>query len=290
MFVFGVRLPELESIHSLRRRLLPPRSTCARDATTQPHPAASLRNPGAFFAAMLLASASSLAADLTPLETRWVQGFWPVVVYAQKAGLPLDVVVQPQATPGSAPLALGFVDGRCKLVLSTRGNAEAQATLDRIEPNLVDAALELMAAHELGHCRRYLDGTWMTSPAGFTSAPPPGLHPELVGAYRGMRAVRREEGYADLVGLAWTWQRHRPRYQRLRAWLLEERARDLLPGSHHDTLVWVRLAGDGHALGQASIFDAAAALWGNGLERADREEDAVPRLTSGLPPPGSPVP
>jgi hypothetical protein len=40
--------------------------------------------------------------------------------------------------PGAAPLALGFVDGRCKLVLSMRGNAEAQSTLDRIEPDLLE--------------------------------------------------------------------------------------------------------------------------------------------------------
>jgi len=38
------------------------------------------------------------------------------------ANLPLDIVVQPQPTPGKAPLALAFVDGRCKLVLSMREN------------------------------------------------------------------------------------------------------------------------------------------------------------------------
>jgi hypothetical protein len=214
-----------------------------------------------FFAALFLSSASCLAADLTPLEMRWLNGIWPVVAFAKAASLPLDVVVQPQPTPGAAPLALGFVEGRCKLVLSMRSNPEAEATLDRIEPDLLGAALELMAAHELGHCRRYLDGTWMTSPAGFTAEQTPDLRTDLADARRGMRAARFEEGYGDLVGLAWTWQRHRDRYERLHAWLLEERARDLLPGSHHDTLAWVRRAGDGQVLAQPSIFDAAAALW-----------------------------
>jgi hypothetical protein len=224
-------------------------------------------------AALCLGPAACLANDLTPLESRWVRGVWPVVAFAKSAGLPLDVVVQPQPTPGAAPLALGFVDGRCKLVLSTRGNAEAQATLDRIDPDLLDAALELMAAHELGHCRRYLDGTWMTPPARFSAEAPSSPRAELAAALHGMRAVRREEAYADLVGLAWSWHRHRSKYARLHSWLLDERARDLLPGSHHDTLAWVRLAGDGQALAHPSIFEAAAMLWRDALENAVADED-----------------
>ena len=111
------------------------------------------------------AALNCAAADLTPVETRWLQGLWPVVSFAKRQGLPLDVVVQPQLTPGSAPLALGFVDGRCKLVFSMRGNGEAEATLLRIDPELLGPTLELMAAHELGHCTRYLDGAWYGLPA-----------------------------------------------------------------------------------------------------------------------------
>jgi hypothetical protein len=224
------------------------------------------------FAAAVMASASSLAADLTPLERRWIRGVWPVVAFARSEGLPLDVIVQPQPTPGAAPLATAFIDGRCKLVLSTRGNDEAAATLDRIDPELLDPTLELMAAHELGHCRRYLDGTWQKRPAGFTAPASSDDRAARSEAYRGMRAARLEEGYADLVGLAWTWQRHRARYEQLHAWLLEERTRDRIPGSHHDTLAWVRTAGDGRALSQASIFDAAAALWAHELARAEEDD------------------
>lgn len=166
-------------------------------------------------------------------------------------------------------LALGFVDGRCKLVLSMRGNAEAQATLDRIEPDVLDATLELMAAHELGHCRRYLDGTWLGLPAGFTANLPVGLSPELRTAYVNMQAMRREEGYADLVGLAWTHQHHPPLYTRLHAWLVAERLQDLIPGSHHDTLAWLRVAADSSLLSDPSIFTAATALWGTELGHAD---------------------
>lgn len=221
------------------------------------------------FVAMLLTSSACLASDLTQIEMRWLKGAWPVVVFAKEAGIPLDIAVQPQPMPGAAPLALGFVDGRCKLVLSMRGNAEAQSTLDRIEPDLLDAALELMAAHELGHCQRYLEGTWLGLPAGFTTSVPAGLSPQLRVAYVTMKGVRREEGYADLVGLAWAQQHHRQNYTRLRAWLVAERTRDLIHGSHHDTLAWLRMANDGSVLIGPSIFAAAAAIWGTALADDD---------------------
>jgi hypothetical protein len=209
------------------------------------------------------------AADLTAIETRWLHGVAPVVAFADRNRMPLDIVVQPQDAPGAAPLALGFVDGRCKLVLSMRGNPQAQATLGRIEPDLLDAALELMAAHELGHCRRYLDRTWRNLPAGFVAHAPAALDADDRQAYASMRSQRREEGYADLVGLAWVQQRHRASYERLHRWLHAERSKDLIPGAHHDTLAWLALARDGRALGDGSIFDAAAALWPLGLTRSD---------------------
>ena len=215
--------------------------------------------------AAMLAASSCLASDLTETETRWLKGVWPVVVFAKASKLPLDVIVQPQAAPGAAPLASGFIDGRCKLVLSMRGNAEAQATLDRIEPELLDAALELMAAHELGHCQRYLEGSWLSLPAGFAPSEPAGLSDDLREAYVTMRSVRREEGYADLVGLAWTQQRRPQQYGRLHHWLVTERSRDLIPGTHHDTLAWLETARDGSVLAHASIFAGAAAQWGKGL-------------------------
>ena len=217
----------------------------------------------------LAASTTTLAAELTATEVRWLQGAAPVVAYAKESGIPLDVVVQPQAAPGAAPLALGFVAGRCKLVLSMRGNPEAQATLERIDADLVDAALELMAAHELGHCKRYLEGTWRGLPAGFIAREPAALDADDRKSYVAMRSVRREEGYADLVGLAWTQQRHAPRYARLHRWLHAERSKDLTPGTHHDTLAWIELARDPRAFGNHSPFEAAAALWPQALTRAD---------------------
>ena len=228
-----------------------------------------MRQLFAAWVALVLSSSAALAADLTPTEVRWLKGVAPVVAYAKEARLPLDIVVQPQDAPDAVPLALGFVDGRCKLVLSMRGNAEAQATIERIEPDLLDAALELMAAHELGHCRRYLDGAWFHLPAGFVAREPPALSADDRAAYKTMRSVRREEGYADLVGLAWAQQRHRPLYERLHRLLRAERSKDLIAGSHHDTLAWLELARDGSVFTPPSIFDAAAALWPRGLAAGD---------------------
>jgi len=219
--------------------------------------------------ALACAPLVGIAADLTPIEMRWLKGVWPVVVFAKEARMPLDIVVQPQNSPGASPMALAYMEGRCKLVLSMRGNPEAQATLDRIPPDLTDAALELMAAHELGHCRRYLDGAWFGVPAGFVASVPTTVSADVQAAYANMSAVRREEGYGDLVGLAWTEQRHPQLYERLRDWLLLERARNLQPGSHHDTLVWLRLTADGNKLAHGSIFGRAQELWTMGLGADD---------------------
>jgi hypothetical protein len=219
--------------------------------------------------ATLLASPACPGSELTALEQRWLRGAWPVLEFARASGWAMDVVVQPQPTPGATPMALGFVGGRCKLVLSMRGNPRAQATLDRIEPELHDAALQLMAAHELGHCQRHLDGTWQQWPAGFSARPAPALPAELATAYAEMQAVRREEGYADLVGLAWIRLHHPALYARMHAWLLAERSRDRIAGSHHDTLAWIQAAANARATGGRSIFADAAARWGLGLATAD---------------------
>ncbi|CAN5910570.1 hypothetical protein BH11PSE8_BH11PSE8_01250 [soil metagenome] len=124
-----------------------------------------------FGIAVALLGASATSAELTDTEARWLRGAWPVITYARQARLPLDIVVHPQPTPGAAPLAMAYVKGRCKLVLSMRGNPEAESTLESIEPDLLDTVLELMAAHELGHCRRYLDNAWNRLPAGFVGRP-----------------------------------------------------------------------------------------------------------------------
>ena len=216
--------------------------------------------------ALLLGGPTCLAADLTATERRWLQGMAPVIDFARQAGLALDIVVQPQPTPELAPLALAFVDGRCKLVLSMRGNPQAQATLEHINPPLLEATLQLMAAHELGHCRRYLDGAFYALPVGFTAPElPAALSPDLKVEYLAMQAVRREEGFGDLVGLAWVQQHHPQRYAALYTWLLAERSNDRVPGSHHDTLVWLRLVQDGSVLAGSSIFERPNALWAAGI-------------------------
>ncbi|HKX44257.1 MAG TPA: hypothetical protein VJO99_24085 [Burkholderiaceae bacterium] len=218
-------------------------------------------------AAMLIgfAAADTFAAELTAVEQRWVDGMAPVIGYAAQGGLPLDVVVQPQDEPQAPPLALGFVDGRCKLVLSMRGNPRVATALNGLPPALQQPALELMAAHELGHCRRYLDGAWHAVPARFRADPPGGLSDSLRTAYVEMCATRREEAYGDLVGLAWTSRRHPQDYAALHAWLLAERTTDTLPGSHHDTAPWLRLVADPAALRDGPIFETVQALWLRGL-------------------------
>ena len=94
---------------------------------------------------------------------------------------------------------------------------------------------------------------------------PAGLDSGLRDDCAAMQATRLEEAFSDLVGLAWTQQRHPQQYTRLHAWLTGLRPAERIPGSHHDTLAWVMLARDGATLSGPSIFVNAAALWRAGL-------------------------
>lgn len=213
---------------------------------------------------------NAYAADLTAQESRWLQGTWPVLQHARAAGLPLDVVVQPQPAAGEAPLAMAFVDGRCKLVLTLRGHREAQTLLDGVERTQHDAVLELMAAHELGHCLRHVDGRWHVPPGATTNASPSAeLSAEQRSAWREMQATRLEEGFADLTGLAWIARMRPDRYAALHAWLVNERTQDTPPGSHHDTLAWLRRAQDPRVFdGAESPFARVAEVWRAGAATA----------------------
>src|SRR6476660_9516474 len=82
--------------------------------------------------ALVLAPVCASAASLTDLETRWLKAAGPVLAYARQINLPIDITVQPQAGPNDVALAMGFMDGRCKLVMSMRGNPNAEKVLDGV--------------------------------------------------------------------------------------------------------------------------------------------------------------
>lgn len=208
--------------------------------------------------------AALAGGELTEAETRWLEGGWPVLAYAQAQQLPLDIVVQPQDAPGAAPLAMGFVDGRCKLVLSMRGNPSAEQTLAGMPHELRPVLLQAITAHEIGHCWRYVHGEWHALPVGFAEAAvADGIPRDLLA----MQRTRREEGFADLVGLAWTLRQHRAHYAAVHAWFTQFRGEPAVPGSHHDTRAWLRLAQDGQVFAPAATpFDQAAVAWRQGLE------------------------
>ncbi|WP_020651668.1 hypothetical protein [Massilia niastensis] len=221
------------------------------------------------FAASLAASFPLHAADLTALETRWLRASVPVLTYAKQIKLPVDIIVQPQARPGDVPLAMGFANGRCKLVLSMRGNPEAESVLDGVPEAEQGILIEAMAAHELAHCWRYAEGVWHALPAGFVEeSEETSLDAELLAASKEMRETRREEGFADLAALAWTQRSHPAEYARVYRWLADVRGKLAIPRSGHDTGAWVRLAEDGTQFDSAATpFVAANELWREGLLR-----------------------
>lgn len=219
----------------------------------------------------------ALAVELSATERSWLEAAVPVLRYAQEQRLPLDIVVQPQNTAGETPLGMAFVDGRCKLVLSMRGNPEAQATLDRIEPSLRGPVVEAIAAHELGHCWRHVTRRWGTLPPGVQDQSGYSrVSAEHAALLRDMWRTRREEGYADLVGLAWTLRHHPQRYGEVHAWHVQLRAEQDVATGPHDTRVWVRLAADKARFeAGATIFEQVQSLWLAGMLAGSPELQAA---------------
>lgn len=208
----------------------------------------------------LLASSLASAAELTALEIRWLKAGSAVLNYAkQELKLPIDITVQPQARANDVPLALGYDQGRCKLVLSMRGNPHAEDILDAVPAAQQPLMIEAMVAHEIGHCWRYAQGHWHALPAGFEERALPG-HAEAA-----LRDTRREEGFADLVALAWIHQQHPQQYASVAAWMRAVRAPAPAVGTH-STLTWLQLAPTGAVFAPGlPIFEQASLVWRQGL-------------------------
>lgn len=215
--------------------------------------------------ALLAWAASAGAADLTASEQRWLQAGWPVVLYAKAQKLPLDIIVQPAAKRGEAPLAMGYRRGHCLLVLTMRGNPDTETALAGVEAGLQPAVVEAMFAHEIAHCWRHVKGAWQAS--GSRAGDPAGANGSaLADARRRMREAQQEEAYADLVALAWTRERHPVRYAQVHAWLAQYRADQPVSGGHHDTRAWLDLAADPGVFDRgATLFDRAEPVWRAGL-------------------------
>jgi hypothetical protein len=218
-------------------------------------------------AALCLAHPGAQAVELTALEQTWLEAAMPVLQFAREQALPLDIIVQPQPAPGETPLGMAFIEGRCKLVLSMRGNPEAQSTLDGIQRELLGPVVEAIAAHELAHCWRHVQNRWGTLPGALQEAPVlMKVSQDNAQLLREMWRTRREEGFADLVGLAWTQRHHPEKYVQVHAWHVRLRADQPLETGPHDTRAWVRLAADPARFAPAaSLFEQVAPLWVDGL-------------------------
>ena len=218
-------------------------------------------------AVLTLFGPTSQAAALTATESSWLAAAAPVLAFARAQQLPLSITVQPQDTPGQTPIGMAFIDGQCVLVLSMRGNPEAQAMLQRITPGLLTPIIEAIVAHELGHCWRHLQQTWGSLPSGLVEINGfSQVSDEDAVLLKDMWRTRREEGFADLVGLAWTLRHHPARYDEVHAWHVSLRADQAVDSAPHDTRIWIRLAKDKAAFKPVgSIFEQVEPLWQAGL-------------------------
>lgn len=215
---------------------------------------------------LMLSCSPAFGTELTSMETRWLTAGLSVINYAKHdLKLPVDITVQPQARASDVPVALGYHDGRCKLVLSLRGNPQAEDILGSVPEARRALMIEAMFAHEIAHCWRYAQGAWYQTPSGFA-------HGGAQSA-QSLQQTRREEGFADLVALAWTQQQHPEHYADVAAWMRQVRA----PASaavasveSHGTMAWLRLAPTGAAFNRRlPLFEQAGSLWRKGLANGE---------------------
>ena len=210
---------------------------------------------------------------LTERETNWLAAGMPVLRYAAREGLSIDVVVQPDDQPDLSPVAMGIRNGRCTLVVSMRGNAEIESLSNSVPPTLFAPVAQAIFAHEVAHCWRYTTAGWRPAPAVSVvsaDASKGELATFIARAQHDMQQARREEGYADLVGLAWTVHAHADQYEPVRAWLSAYRRQHAIRGDHHDTALWIELARNQAAFAPAGdLFVQASALWERGLQEEE---------------------
>lgn len=221
----------------------------------------------ALLAALGAAVGAAESAALTDEEERWLHAGASVLAHADSKKMRLDVIVQPHWRAGDPPLAMAFIDGRCKLVLSMRGNPQTPSLLRGAHQALVPVLMEAVMAHEVGHCWRHRQGAWHRPAAG--PAPPEAnsrIHDDFAVERRQMHDTRMEEAYADLAALAWTAGRHPARYAEVQAWLASVRGDPPVRHGHHDTGAWVRFAAESRVFDDASQpFEQAHAVWQRSL-------------------------
>jgi hypothetical protein len=101
-----------------------------------------------------------------------------------------------------------------------------------------------------------------------------------------MWQTRREEGFADLVGLAWTLVHHPERYADVLAWHVNLRASQAVPTGPHDTRAWVQLAADPTLFEPAgSVFERVQTLWVRGLQAGPAGLRLAAQSPARVPPP-----
>jgi len=225
---------------------------------------------------LLLCSSFASAAELTAMETRWLTAGSAMLKYARaELKLPIDIIVQPTGKPTDVPLALGFQDGRCKLVLTMRNRTNVEDVLSAVPAEQRPLMIEAMFAHEVGHCWRYVQGVWHEMPAGFEDDAEHAAHNQAQALE--LEQTRREEGFADLAALAWIQQRHPQQYGAVAEWMRQ--VRQPSPASpvagSHTTMEWLLLAPTGEAFAaELPLFEQASSLWQKGLLNQDALQDS----------------
>lgn len=142
----------------------------------------------------VLAFGNAGAHEMTADERQIAAEFSAMAAVAGPLGITFRTVVVDDVRDGDTPLALGYEDGTCTLVVQVRDNALYKALVLARDGRPKEVKLRAILAHEMGHCfRHYFDN----APAGNADAP-------AVSARAHLRERHESEVQADRFALAWT--------------------------------------------------------------------------------------
>jgi hypothetical protein len=112
------------------------------------------------------------------------------------------------AQDGDSPVAMGYEDGTCTLVVRVRGNSLYQRLILARDGRPRDLKLRAILAHEMGHCFRHFFASGARAAPGSADR----------------RQRRDSEDQADLFALAWAAIYNPAEYDEVRAYLIEVRS------------------------------------------------------------------
>lgn len=173
------------------------------------------------------ASAAQPATALNADEQEIATEFSAMTALADPLGIRFRTRMVIDAQDGDNPVAMGYEDGTCTLVVRVRGNSLYQRLILARDGHPRDLKLRAILAHEMGHCFRHFFARGARAAPGSAdrvaeraAEPAPDRTPD---AAADRRQRRDSEDQADLFALAWAAIYNPGEADEVRAYLIEVR-------------------------------------------------------------------